>query len=523
MKKKFYVTTAIDYVNAKPHIGHAFEKVLADALVRWHKLKKEKTFFLTGTDENAPKNEMAAKEAGIPTKKFVDKNAKFFVELYKKLNVDYDRFIRTTEEEHKKISQEIFLKVYKKGEIYKGNYEGYYCNGCEEFKTEKSLVYGKCPEHDRKPEWVSEEAYFFKLGKYKKDLLKFVENYIIPEEKKNEILSRLKNEELKDLCVSRTNLTWGIDNPVDKKFKIYVWFDALINYFSGANGNWPADVHVVGKGINWFHSVIWPAILMSAEIELPKKLLVHGYLNIGGKKMSKSLGNVIDPVELIEKYGSDAVRYSLLRCSVFDDSDYSEELLIERNNNELANKLGNLVSRVSALAERYGVEKFRLKELPQKIAKKFLNGEYDLNKGIINSLLSKLEEVSLCIAKNQIWVNRGTFWEIDNDEKYLFTSLNEVLQSLEIKISNHLEDYEFDRALNEIFGFVDLCNEFIQEKKPWESDCKNREKILFELVEAIRKINPYLGIFIPQASEKIAKVFKNDKIKKAEILFRKIV
>ena len=262
---------------------------------------------------------------------------------------------------------------------------------------------------------------------------------------------------------------------------------------------------------------------MSAEIELPKKLLVHGYLNIGGKKMSKSLGNVIDPVELIEKYGSDAVRYSLLRCSVFDDSDYSEELLIERNNNELANKLGNLVSRVSALAERYGVEKFRLKELPQKIAKKFLNGEYDLNKGIINSLLSKLEEVSLCIAKNQIWVNRGTFWEIDNDEKYLFTSLNEVLQSLEIKISNHLEDYEFDKALSEIFGFIDLCNEFIQEKKPWESDCKNREKILFELVEAIRKINPYLGIFIPQASEKIAKVFKNDKIKKAEILFRKIV
>jgi len=457
MKKKFYVTTAIDYVNAKPHIGHAFEKVLADALVRWHKLKKEKTFFLTGTDENAPKNEMAAKEAGIPTKKFVDKNAKLFVELYKKLNVDYDRFIRTTEEEHKKISQEIFLKVYKKGEIYKGNYEGYYCNGCEEFKTEKSLVYGKCPEHDRKPEWVSEEAYFFKLGKYKKDLLKFVENYIIPEEKKNEILSRLKNEELKDLCVSRTNLTWGIDNPVDKKFKIYVWFDALINYFSGANGNWPADVHVVGKGINWFHSVIWPAILMSAEIELPKKLLVHGYLNIGGKKMSKSLGNVIDPVELIEKYGSDAVRYSLLKCSVFDDSDYSEELLIERNNNELANKLGNLVSRVSALAEKYGVEKIQ------------------------NKLLKKLKEK---------------------------------------EIETYFESFELDKALNDIFAFIDSCNEYVQEKKPWETHDK---KVLYELVEAIRKINPYLGIFIPQASEKIAKVFKTDKIKKAEILFRKIV
>ena len=357
MAKKFYITTAIDYVNAAPHIGHAFEKVLADAIARWKKINGEKVWFLTGTDENAQKNAQVAKENNIDVQEFVDKNSKLFIDLCKKLDIDYDRFIRTTEEEHKKKAQEIFKKVYDKGEIYKGKYEGWYCTGCESFITEKELVDGKCPEHNKKPEWLSEDAYFFKLSKYKTKLIKFVEDYIVPESKKHEILNRLKNEELKDLCVSRTNLDWGIDSPIDEKFKIYVWFDALINYISGSEGNWPVDVHVIGKGINWFHSVIWPAILMSADYKLPKTLLVHGYLNLGGKKISKSLGNVIDPVELADKYGSDVVRYSLLRCSVFDDSDYSEEILIERNNNELANKFGNLVSRVTSLIEKNGLEK----------------------------------------------------------------------------------------------------------------------------------------------------------------------
>jgi methionyl-tRNA synthetase len=455
-KKKFYVTTAIDYVNAKPHIGHAFEKVVADALIRWKKLKGEKTWFLTGTDENAQKNVQAAKEAKIPVKKFVDQNAKKFVELCKKLDVEYDKFIRTTEEEHVKKSREIFQAVYDRGEIYKGKYEGYYCTGCEEFKTEKSLVDGKCPEHDREPEWMSEEAYFFKLSKYKDRLLKFVESYIVPSQRRNEIISRLKSEGLKDLCVSRTNLDWGIDSPIDKKFKIYVWFDALINYVSGANGNWPADVHIIGKGINWFHSVIWPAMLMSAGYDLPKKLLVHGYLNVGGKKMSKSLGNVIDPIELAEKYGSDSVRYSLLRCSVFDDSDYSEEILVSRHNNELADKLGNLVSRVSALAEKIGVEKTE------------------------NKLLKKFREK-------------------------------------EVEI--YFDNFEFDKTLNLIFEFLDKCNEYVQEKKPWETKDK---KVLFELVDSIREVNSYLRIFIPETSKKIAKIFKTDKIKKAPILFKKI-
>lgn len=454
--KKFYVTTAIDYVNARPHIGHAFEKVLADALVRWKKSKGVKVWFLTGTDENAQKNVEAAEKEGVDVKKFVDKNSKIFIELCKKLNVDYDDFIRTIEERHVKKSQEIFKKVYDKGEIYKGKYEGLYCVGCESFITEKDLVGGKCPEHDKEPELISEDAYFFKLSKYRDKLIKFVDKYIVPDEKKNEILSRLKNEELRDLCVSRANLNWGIDSPIDKKYKIYVWFDALINYVSGANGNWPADVHVIGKGINWFHSVIWPAMLMSAGIELPKKLLVHGYLNVKGQKMSKSLGNVIDPIELADKYGADAVRYSLLRSSVFDDSDYSEEILIKRYNDELLNKLGNLVSRVAGLIEKNGIQKTE------------------------NKLIKKLKE-----------------------------------KDIEKKIDN----YEFDKALNLIFEFIDICNEYVQSKKIWETKDK---KALFELKESILKISELLWCFIPESSEKIKKQFSVKNVKKGKVLFEKI-
>lgn len=456
MPKKFYITTAIDYVNASPHIGHAFEKVLADAIARWRKLKGEKVWFLTGTDENATKNSIAAKKAGIPVKKFVDKNSKLFIDLCKKLNVQYDDFIRTTEARHVKKSQEIFKKVYDKGEIYKGKYEGYYCEGCEAFITEKDLVEGKCPEHKTKPKWFSEEAYFFKLSKYKDKIIKFIQNYIVPESRKNEILVRLKEEGLKDLCVSRSRLDWGIDSPIDKKYKIYVWFDALINYISGANGNWPADVHVIGKGINWFHSVIWPGMLFSLGEKTPKKLLVHGYLTLGGGKISKSLGNIIDPVELVEKYGSDSVRYSLLRCSVFDDSDYSEEILIERHNNELANKLGNLVSRVSALAEKYGIEKCE------------------------NKLIKKLKEK---------------------------------------EIEKKMENYELDKTLELIFAFIDNCNEYVQKNKLWETGDKKK---LYELVESIRKIGELLSPFIPSSAEKIAGIFSGKKIKKAEILFKKV-
>lgn len=478
--KKFYITTAIDYVNAKPHIGHAYEKILADALARWYKLRQVDVFFLTGTDENAQKNEQAAKEAKLPTKKFVDQNVKFFKELCKVLNINYSYFIRTTEKKHFITSQQIFQKVHDKGDIYKGFYEGYYCTGCEAFLTEKDLVDGKCPEHDIKPSLLKEQSYFFKLSKYEKQILKLVssKDFIIPQDKRNEIIYRIKEEGLKDLSVSRINLDWGIPVPFDKKHKIYVWFDALINYISGIDypsssiykKYWPADIHLIGKGINWFHSVIWPAILISAEIKLPKHIAVHGYLTIEGKKISKSLGNIIDPIELTKKYSSDSLRYSLIRRIPFgEDGDFSEKTLIDCHNNELANKLGNLVLRISTLIEKYGLEKTE----------------------------------------------------------------NNLLKKLKIKqIEKLFKNYELDKALNEIFTFIDICNEYIQNKKPWET--KNK-KVLYELIDSIKAISILLWPFIPETSEKLSKHFsfsldfneinkplKIIKIKKPEILFKKI-
>jgi len=467
MKKKFYITTAIDYVNARPHIGHAFEKVLADALARWHRLKGERVFFLTGVDENAQKNVEAALKAGIPIKEFVNRNTGFFIELCEKLNLSHDDFIRTTAKEHAIVVQSIVKKIIDNGDIYKGEYKGLYCTGCETYYTEKDLKDGKCPEHNRAPEERTEEAYFFKLSKYKKQLLKLIPKYVVPESKSNEVTARI-SEELNDICISRKGAKWGIDFPNDKEFKIWVWIDALINYVSGANGNWPADVHVIGKGINWFHSVIWPAILISAGYKLPGKLLVHGYLNLGGQKMSKSLGNVIDPIELIDKYSSDSVRCSLLRCSVFEDSDYSEEILIKRNN-ELADKLGNLVSRVSTLAEKYGVEKTE------------------------NKLIKKLK-----------------------------------LSEIESKIEN----YELDKALNLIFEFIDSCNEYVQKNELWKSGDKKKLFELGDSIKAIaillfpfipsssEKIAKQFGFKI--GWKEIKKPLKIGKIKKADILFNKI-
>jgi methionyl-tRNA synthetase len=467
-KKKFYITTAIDYVNAKPHIGHAMEKVIADAIARWHRLLGEDVFYLTGTDENAQKNVQAAKVAGVSVREFVDKNTGYFLDLVKNLNISHNKFVRTSAEEHARVVTKIIKKMNEAGDIYKGKYEGHYCTGCESYITEKDLVNGKCPEHCKAPEFMSEDAYFFKLSKYQGKLIKFAEKYIVPVSKKKEILYRL-NEGLNDLCISRKGADWGIDFPLDKEYKVYVWVDALINYVSGAENKWPADVHVIGKGINWFHSVIWPGILMSAGYKLPDKLLVHGYLNLGGKKISKSLGNTIDPLDLLEIYNPDSLRYSLLKCNVFDDSDYNEEIIIERHNTELANKLGNLISRVSSLAEKNGIEKCE------------------------NRLLKKLK-----------------------------------LKDIEKKMSG----FELDKALGEIFGFIDICNEYVQSKKPWETHDK---KVLYELIDSIKSIAILLWPFIPETSEKIAKSlgfkidyneitkpYKVQKIKKSEILFKKI-
>ena len=472
MKDKFYVTTAIDYVNADPHLGHAYQKVIADALARWNRLKGKKVFYLTGTDEHGQKIANSAKEAGLNEKKFVDKISKRFKEAWKILNIDYDRFIRTTDKDHEKLVQDFVKKIEK--DIYKGEYEGLYCVGCERFYTEKDLVDGECSFHPgKKLEILKEETYYFKLSKYQNRLLKLCEGekFVLPKERRKEIINRVK-EGLQDLSITRTNFEWGIPFPLDKKHVVYVWFDALLNYLTGAGkkqGFWPADVHILGKDNGWFHAVIWPAMLLAAGYELPKTVFIHGFLTFNTQKISKSLGNSISPNTLVEKYGSDSIRYFICRNFVFgEDGDFSEKVLVERHNNELANKLGNLVSRVTGLAEKLGIEKTE----------------------------------------------------------------NKLLKKLKIKeIEKQIENYGFDKALNTIFAFIDICNEYVQNKKPWETRDK---KVLYEVLDSIKAIAILLWPFIPETSEKIAEdlgfeiKFENidkpiavKKIKKSGILFKK--
>ena len=470
--KKFYITTTIPYANAPPHIGFALEIVQADVLARWHHLLGEDVFFLTGTDEHGVKNYKMAKEVGLTTKQFVDKNSSYFKELTKVLNISNNYFIRTTD---KKIHWPGVIHLWnilsKRGDIYKKFYKGYYCYGCERFITEKDLVDGKCSNHPNlKPELIEEENYFFRLSKYSnkiKELIKKDKLKVTPEKWKNDFLSLIK-EGLTDVSFSRDkeHLPWGIPVPGDKNQVLYVWPDALANYITGIGypnkkykKYWPADIHVVGKDMLRFHTGIWPGMLLSAGIELPKAVIVHGFLTVNGQKMSKSLGNVVNPLELRKKYSADSIRYFICRNFVFgEDGDFSEDALVERHNNELANKLGNLVSRVAALAEKYGTQK----------------------------------------------------------------SENKLLKQLKLKeIEKHFDNYEIDKALNEIFAFIDTCNEYVQNKKPWEASCENREKILYELVESIKEIARLLWPFIPETSEKITKQFSG-KIKKEEILFRKI-
>jgi methionyl-tRNA synthetase len=476
--KKFYVTTAIDYPNAEPHIGHAYQKIVADIFARWHKLIGDDVWFLTGTDEHGKKIQESAEKAGKSPKEFVDELSEKFKEAWKSLDIEPNRFIRTTDKDHEKLVQEVIKKCYEKGDIYKGEYEGFYCVGCEAYYTEKDLVDGKCPLHNRPLEKMKEESYFFKLSKYQKfllDLYKKNPEFILPKERRNEIISRV-SEGLKDLSISRTSFSWGIPFPLDKKHITYVWFDALFNYITGSGKNheyWPANLQILGKDNAWFHCVYWPAFLKSAGYELPKTVFVHGFLTFNGQKISKSLGNSISPKVLVEKYGKDAVRYFVSRHFGFaegNDGDFSEKVLVDRYNNELADKLGNLVSRVSALIEKYDLEKCD------------------------NTLVRKLK--------------------VKEIEKYF-------------------ENYEVDKALNSIFNFIDDCNEYVQKKKPWETHDK---KVLYQVADSIKVIGILLWPFIPSASEKIAKQFgfeikyenikkplENNKIKKGEILFQKII
>jgi methionyl-tRNA synthetase len=498
MKQKFYVTTAIDYVNAEPHIGHAYQKIVADVLARWHRLIGEDVFFLTGTDEHGKKVAESAEKAGKSPEEFSNEISKKFQEAWSSLNVQPNRFIRTTDKDHEKTVHEITKKINEKGDIYKSEYEGLYCTGCEAYYTEKDAPELICPIHKKPLEKLKEESYFFRLSRYQNFLLEHYKKhpeFILPESRRNEVVNRVK-EGLKDLSITRSSLTWGIPFTLDKQHVFYVWYEALINYYTGINSAklkkyWPANAHILGKDNTWFHAVIWPAILKSADIKLPISTLNHGFLSFNGEKISKSLGNAISPKYLVEKYGVDTIRYFSLRHFPFatgEDGNFDEPALIDRHNNELANKLGNLISRVSALAEKYGLEKSEIKEL--------------------NS------------------------------------------QDLVKKVEKHFENYELDKALNEIFAFIDRCNEFIQNKKPWEvrspqgvdeergSSSKsesNSNTILYELSNAIKDFTILLYPFIPETAKKISKTFnfKIDikeigkpltikPIKKSEILFKKI-
>lgn len=449
-KKKFYVTTAIDYVNAAPHIGHAYQKIIADILARWNKLLGKDVLFVTGTDEHGKKVQESAEKAGKEVQDFVDLVVPKFKDAWKSLNINYDRFIRTTDSDHQKVVEEFILKCNNAGDIYKGKYSGLYCTGCEQFYTEKEVENNMCPLHNRPLEKVEEESYFFRLSKYRDFLLKLYQehpDFIKPVIRRNEIINRVK-EGLRDLSITRTSFNWGIPFPLDKKHVIYVWFDALINYYTATREKdreefWgKSTIHLLGKDNTWFHTVYWPAMLKSAGIELPHTTFNHGFLTFNGQKISKSLGNAISPQVLVEKYGADSIRYFVSRHFPFasgQDGDFDEKALIDRHNGELSNKLGNLVSRVAGLIERYGMEFSKL------------NFNFDFK-----------------------------------------------------KVDSLMQNFEIDKALNEIFSFIDFCNEYVQEKKPWET--KNK-KVLYELANGIKKISILLYPFIPETSEKIAKKF----------------
>lgn len=440
-------------MNAPPHIGHLYEKLCADAIARYYRLKGYDVFFLTGTDENASKNAKAAEEAGIPVKEFVDRNAAKFIQLCQLFNISCDYFIRTTEERHVNFVREIFRRIYEKGEIYKGIYRGLYCPLCEEFKGEEDVVDGKCPEHGIEVEYLEEENYFFRLSKYQAKILELLEsNFVIPEKRKHEVLERVKRG-LRDISVTRPNLTWGIKAPIDEEHTIYVWIDALFNYLSAIYPEklkyWPADIHLIGKGINWFHSVLWPALLLAADFELPKKIVVHGYLNIEGRKISKSTGNFVDPFELAKKYEVDAVRYFFLRSfSMFEDGDFREELLRERNNKELVANIGNFIYRaLSFTFTRFG----------GKVPKP---GEFS-----------------------------------EEDLKF-----NEKLQQIPDSVGREIEEFRLNKALERINEFAISCNQYFQAKAPWSTSDPTP---IFLGVNAVRTLAILLFPFLPSSSEKL--------------------
>ena len=471
-KKKFYITTPIYYPSDKLHIGHTYCTVATDTLARYHRLRGEDVMFLTGTDEHGQKIETKAREAGVTPKEFVDnivEGDRGVKDLWKLMNISNDRFIRTTDDYHVESVQKIFKKMYDKGDIYKGTYKGKYCTPCESFWTESQLVDGKCPDCGREVMDAEEEAYFFRLSKYADRVRHLLEDtdFLQPRSRVNEMVNNFIKPGLEDLCVSRTSFSWGIPVDFDPGHVVYVWVDALFNYttalgfmndrYHDYDKYWPADVHFVGKEIVRFHSIIWPAMLMSMDMPLPKHVYGHGWLVMDGGKMSKSKGNVVDPYVLAEKFGVDALRFFLLRTFPFgSDGNFSNELLIQTINMDLANDLGNLVSRTTAMVEKY------------------FGGTLPTQRLDTNA---------------------------DDDLKQMVSTLRDRYEA-------EMEHFQFQNALEQVFKTIQRANKYIDENAPWTlaKDPANRARlatVMYNLLETIRICAVLLTPFIPDSAEKI--------------------
>lgn len=506
-KKPFYITTPIYYPSGNPHIGHCYTTVACDSIARYRRMQGFDVMFLTGTDEHGLKIEQKAAEKGITPKQYVDEIVEVFKKLWSFMNISYDRYIRTTDDYHVETVQKIFKELYDKGYIYKGEYKGKYCTPCESFWTESQLVDGKCPECGREVVEAKEEAYFFKMAPFSDRIEKLLTetDYLQPKTRAVELVNNFIKPGLEDLCVSRTSFTWGIPVTFDEKHVVYVWIDALSNYISALGYKneafdefdkyWPADVHMVAKDIMRFHAIIWPAMLMALDLPLPKHLAVHGWITFNGQKMSKSLGNVVDPFILGERYGADAIRYHIMReMALGADSSFSNEIMINRINSDLANGLGNLVSRTVAMVEKY-----------------------------FGGTLPTERESG----------------EFDDD-------LIETATAIRAKVDAFMDETQLNNALAEIFKVVSRANKYIDETAPWviakdETKKARLATVLYNLLETIRIVATLLSAFMPTtmpkaleqigACEKCATYENADKfgvlpldvtVKKGEALFPRI-